>query len=211
MIVQWCIKGLQLDDDAAAKAVIDSGNGLLCNWFRQQGHRPFAEFPGKLTPRNLDMHVNHFLATDPTTGVGFNVNSPFISLSCGTVERDAAAQTNLVHSARSTALHFGTEFGKRSTAYLFLCWVVVGLRPAVEIQGIAEEVRDLNSYRRYSAFQTQGEVTAKVVVPDNQIRWYEKWEWRRTSGHPGAFEKMDTYHNPRFIHPESLSNVRELI
>lgn len=51
--------------------------------------------------------------------------SPFISLSAGTIERDAAAQTNHVRSARQTALWFGTEFGNETTAYLFTCWVLL--------------------------------------------------------------------------------------
>lgn len=208
MIVQWCVKGLQLNSDAEARAIIDSRGGLFCNWGRTVHEIPICDIPDKLTARNLDMHVNHFLATDPATGQPFYKNSAFISLSCGTIERDAAAQTNLVHRARQTALMFGTQFGERTIAYLYLCWVVIGPRSAVEVQGVSEEIRDVNTYRRYSQFQTQGEVTAKILVPDNQIRWCEKWEWDR----PGRiFNLVDVFRNPRFVRPEKLSNVRELI
>ena len=113
-----------------------------------------------------------------------------------------------MHTALRTALQSGTNFGASDTAYLFTCWVLVGTRAAVEVEAVAEEIRDLNTYRRYSAYQTEGEITAKIVVPDNHIQKCQKWRWDRAARTVTPdWEQM----NPRFASPEILSNVRELI
>jgi hypothetical protein len=124
------------------------------------------------------------------------------------VERNSVAQTNYAHTALRTALWFGTNFGASDTAYLYTCWVLLGTRDAVEVEAVAEEIRDLNTYRRYSAYQTEGEVAAKVVVPDNHIAECQKWRWDTAAG---TFSLDWVQVNPRFTPPESLSNVRELI
>ena len=208
MIVQWCIKGLSLPSDGDARQIIDGRNGLGCNWWRRVGTISASEVRLKLTQSNLNMHVNHFTATDLGTGRPFCEETPFISLSAGTVERDTVAKTNQVRRARRTALWFGTQFGQRAVAYLYTCWVVLAPRTAVEIEGVAEEVRDLNTYRRYSPFQTEGEVTAKIIVPDNHIQVCEKWE---LAAGEDRFRVAWSYPNPRFTPPEQLTNVRELI
>jgi len=182
--------------------------GIVSNWWREAKRISPAERRDKLTAANLDLHINHFSDQDPVTGKPFSKVTPFISFSCGTVERDSAAKTNYVHSALRTALWFGTNFGSSDTAYLYTCWVIVGTRAAVDVEAVAEEVRDLNSYRRYSDYQTEGEVVAKVVVPDNQIQRCQKWTWNQASQTitPGWIQK-----NLRFTPPDKLSNVRELI
>ena len=208
MIVQWCIKGLALQSDAEARGIIDSRDGILSNWWRAAGSIPQAEKANKLTIANLDLHVNHFTDKDPATGLPFSDGTPFISLSSGSVERDAAAKTNYVHTALRTALWFGTNFGTSGTAYLYTCWVLVGTRDAVEVEAVSEEIRDLNTYRRYSAYQTEGEVTAKVVVPDNHIQKCQKWIWDRRAR---TITSGWAYYNQRFTQPEKLSNIQELI
>ena len=85
---------------------------------------------------------------------------------------------------------------------------MVALRAAVAIESVAEEVRDLNTYRRYSQFQPEGEIVAKISIPDNQIKECEKWTWDRTAM---GFRKAWTYPNSRFTEPEILTNIRELI
>ncbi|WP_203784695.1 hypothetical protein [Paractinoplanes rishiriensis] len=196
------------DDDAACR-IIDDRQGLVCQWWRTSVDIDPAEVADKLTPQALDQHVNHFTDPDPSTGRPFNQVSPFISLSAGTVERDAVARTNWVRRARRTALHFGTEFGWKTTAYLYPCWVILAPRNAVEIQHVAEEVRDLNTYRHYSPFQTEGEIVAKIEVPDNHIQCCEKWEL--VGGPAGFYRRVWSHPNPRFVRPERLTNVRELI
>ena len=208
MIVQWCIKGMSLLDDNTARSIIDDRGGIVSNWWREVGTISPQERRDKLTPANLDMHVNHYTSTDPVTGKTFDKITPFISLSAGNVSRDAVARTNTVQAARHTALWFGTEFGTRTKAYLYICWVPLAPRQAVEIEGMAEEVRDLNTYRRYSSFQTEGEITAKVDIPDNQIQACEKWEYDRPAR---RLRRSWVHPNPRFTLPEQLSNVRELI
>jgi hypothetical protein len=208
MIVQWCVKGLNLPDDDAARHVILDGGGIVCKWWLKVGVISPPQIRAKLTTANLNLHVNHYMATDPATGQPFSDGTPFISLSAGTVERDAAAQTNLVHRARRTAAWFGTQFGTRDTAYLFTCWVILAPRRAVEVQGVAEEVRDLNTYRRYSPYQTEGEVTAKIEVPANHVRDCEKWKWDRAAR---RLSYQPLFRNPLFTPPEQLTNVRELI
>jgi hypothetical protein len=208
VIIQWCIKGLALPDDASARRIIDDQHGIVCNWWRRVGTIGPNEIRVKLNDTNLNFHVNHFEDTDPSTGRPFFEQTPFISLSAGTVERDAAAKTNLIHRARRTAIWFGTAFGRLDTAYLFTCWTILAPRPSVQVEGVAEEVRDLNAYRRYSDVQTEGEVTVKVIIPDNHIRSCEKWLWDRGSC---EFSMEWEYENPRFTRPEQLTNVRQLI
>ncbi len=208
MIVQWCIKGLALQNDKIAKNIIDLRVGIVCNWWRAVGTIAQNEKPYKLTAASLDMHVNHFSDKDPSTGSPFSDGTAFISLSSGTVERDPIAKTNYVHTALRTALWFGTEFGAKTAAYLYTCWVIVGTRAAVEVEAVAEEIRDLNTYRRYSAYQTEGEVAAKIAVPANHIEQCDKWTWDRKSL---TMIQDWTHPNPYFTPPDTLSNVRELI
>lgn len=205
MLIQWCIKGLTLPNDEAAEQIIDKRVGLLCNWWRRVGRITPQQRRQKLTPYNVDMHVNHFTAHDPVSGGEFCKSTPFISLSAGTVERDAAMKTNTIRTARETALWFGTQFGQQRYAYLFHCWVVVAPRRSVEIEGVAEEVRDLHTYRSYSAYQLEGEIAAKIQVPSNQILKCEKWD------NQGVPRRVWTHPNPAFIPPETLSNIREVI
>ena len=59
-----------------------------------------------------------------------------------------------------------------------------------------------------SAYQTEGEVVAKVFIPDNHIQQCQKWTFDRAS------RKVTpdwVYPNPRFTLPDRLSNIRELI
>jgi hypothetical protein len=208
VIVQWCIKGMALGGDEQAKSLIDSRGGLQCNWWRDVHRISPDGIRDKLTDQNLNLHVNHFTVLDPSTKREFRELTPFISLTAGTVERDAAAKTNVVRRARATALWFGTNFGESDHAYLYTCWLVVAPRAAVPIESVAEEVRDLNTYRRYSQFQLEGEMVAKISVPDNQIKDCEKWDWDRSDL---LFRRAWTHPNPRFTLPEMLTNIRELI
>lgn len=207
MIVQWCLKGMHLDDDAAARGIIDSGEGIECNWWRDMREITNRGIRDKLTEANLDRHVNHYNTVDPASGRPFSEITPFISLSAGTVERDKVMRMNTTHTARETALGFGSGFGTHPTAFLYRCWVVVAPRPAVGVHGIAKEVRDLTAYRSYSAFQLEGEVVAKIYVPSNQIEHCERWDLDPVTG----WVKAWCHSNPDFTKPTELSNVRELI
>jgi hypothetical protein len=203
MMVQWCVRGLSLDDNDAAKSIIDAQQGLWCQWWRNATSMPpFDQIPAKLTADNLDRHVNHFTAIDPATSRPFNEATPFISLSAGTIERNTVLATNVARRARYWALYFGSECNTKDVAYLFLCWLVVAPRKSVAVKAVAEEVRDLHVYRSYSHFQQEGEITAKLEVPANQIKHCEKWE--KISG---SFRRTWTYDNPIFTSPQTLSNI----
>ncbi|MFG3289667.1 hypothetical protein ACGF3G_12805 [Streptomyces sp. NPDC048179] len=199
---------MSLPDDDIARRIIDDRFGIACRWWQKQDPLPHNEIASRLTEHHLNLHVNHFESIDPATGLPFCEETPFISLSCGTVERDTAAKTNFVHTARHTALWFGTRFGQESVAYLYFCWVLLAPRSAVAVEGVAEEVRDLNTYRRYSPYHAEGEVAAKIRVPASQISHCERWEWDRGDR---TIQQTWTHHNSEFVRPESLSNVRETL
>lgn len=87
MFIQWCVKGVNGIDDRGARAIIDEQQGLQCRWWRKvEGISP-PEIAQKLTPANLDLHVNHYAEIDPSTGRPFYEGTPFLSLAAGSVER----------------------------------------------------------------------------------------------------------------------------
>lgn len=208
MIVQWCMKGLALDNDNEARNILDNGNGLVSNWWRTRKEYIPSQLQGLLTTQTMDMHVNHFNSTSPRTGKPFSQDTPYISLSAGTVERDAMRGTNHVHRALKTALLFGTRQGRQDFAYVYTCWVMLAPRRACPVEGVAEEVRDLNTYRSYSPFQLEGEIAAKIAIPDNQVQSCQKWELDVLSS---SFKCAWVQHNSRFTPPEVLTNVRTVI
>ena len=208
MFVQWCIKGIIGQDpargfpdgldDGEARALIDDRRGILCNWWRKRRKISPAERRAKLVPANLDLHVNNYAVIKDDT--------PFISLTAGCVERDAFYRTNRVHRADRTALAFATAWGNRPR-YLYHLWVIVGLKSAVPVEQVAEERRDLNVYQSWSAFQLEGEVTAKIYIPSVQIKRVERWE-------PAGFgfvQKVWAHTNPALEEPAVISNVRDLL
>ena len=210
MFVQWCIKGIRGRlpgedravgiDDAEAHAMVLGGHGILCNWWRGAGTISPSLRRTQLTSANLDRHVHDYANFGPKT--------PFISLTAGCVERDIALRLNKVHEAQDVALRFGTDWGARP-GYLFYCWVVVGLKPAVSVEGVAEEIRELNTYVSWSDYQLEGEVTAKINVPANQIRAWERWD-ADGSGKVSA-APIWRHENPRFDSPSLISNIREFL
>lgn len=208
MRIQWAMKGLSLDDDAEAERILWP-RGLICNWGRTAQGIPLDDISGKLTDDSVDWHVNRFSEKEAGTREPYSKNSPYISLSCGTVQRDAVARANFLYTARRTAMQFGFRFGARSTAYIFVCWVIVAPEAVAEVYSVAEDVRDLTVYRRYSKFQDQGEVAAKLHVPANQIERCEKWTWDREAR--TIERKWVKSNGPRFVRPERLSIVRTFL
>jgi hypothetical protein len=213
MFVQRCIKGIRGRaaneshgglTPADAISIVRDGRGIVCNWWRTAKTISPAEIRQKLTTANLDLHVNNYNSVQNDT--------PFISLTAGCVERNVFYQTNRLVPAEDTALMFATENGTRS-GFLFYCWVIVGLKQAVAIEAVAEEVRELNSYRSWSAYQLEGELTAKIHIPANQIQRVEWWA-PGSGGQPtqqiSRPEWNPAYLNPSFNPPSDVSNIREL-
>lgn len=201
VFVQWCIKGVSGGsdgiDDAEADRMTLHGGGILCNWWRDVIQIRPDLTRAKLTPDALDRHIHDYDTVRRET--------PFISLTAGCVQRDAARRLNRIREAQDVALRFATDWG-REPGYLFHCWVLVGLNPAVEIEAVAEEVRELNTYVRWSDYQLEGEITAKVIVPANQIQRWERWDpmgpWLRRTG---------WRINTRFDPPQRLANLRGVL
>lgn len=202
MIIQKCVKGISgtyngLNSGISKTEAFDlirDETGIMSNWWRQKGAITPTEIADILTSRNLDRHLHDYQNYGPET--------PFISLAAGSVER--LASHNQIHSAIETALEFATDWWQVPGA-LSYCWVQVGLNPAVEISGIAEEVRNLHTYRRWSPYQLEGEITAKIHVPANQIEKVEWWD-----GSVDKIAPLDVLVNRNFSPPERLANIREL-
>lgn len=56
MIIQQVIKGLSNLTDQDVDEIFQMG--IICNWWRTQGHLPQNEVPDRLTELNLDWHSN---------------------------------------------------------------------------------------------------------------------------------------------------------
>lgn len=209
MYVQTCIKGVNGISVSEADEII-GGDGLRCNWWRRQETISPTEYTQRLAPAELALHVNSYDMQHPSRTGKVREETPFISLAAGAMERSTFYKTNFFHPAHRTALLFASNFGESgSNCFLFYCWVIVGLSPAVEVVQLAEEVRELNTYRRYSAFQTEGEVTAKVEVTAPQIEKYERYRVWRSSTRSVKFAIEDVKPNPRYVDPRSIVNIRE--
>jgi len=202
VIVQWCCKGIAKIDRAAVQSILEDGPGIRCrSWQRLPSGTafPIGQALRQLTEENLDRHVNDY--------AGFGKRTPFISLSAGCVERRMLTRTNVTRSALCTALQFATtDFPRGGTCpgWVFWCYVLVGLNPAVGVPGVAEEIRELNHARAYSGFYQQGEITAKINVPSAQIYLAERYE-PDSDGIPRLTASLP---NPGFIHPLPLLNLR---
>jgi hypothetical protein len=109
MMIQWCLKGINFRHDASARKIIDERMGIRCSWWLDVGSISPQEISEKLTPDNIDMHVNQFITLDPATNRPFCEVTPFISLTAGTVERDYVMKTNRARRALPKALQFGSN------------------------------------------------------------------------------------------------------
>lgn len=194
------MKGITSIDETAAIKITEGGEGIKCRYWWTHGARPSpTKTRSLLTADNLDQHLHDYAS--------FGSETPFISLSAGAVDRQAAIRTNIVHRADETAALFATDFGRAPEGYLFECWLVVALNPAATIEGLAEEVRELHTYTRYSTYQLEGEVTAKIHVPANQIKNYRRCRAINRSGKL-EFDFDAPVPNPQYDPPEVLSNRR---
>jgi hypothetical protein len=219
MFVQMCIKGMFGISRAQAEDIL-LWDGLSCNWWRERGSsggKPIEawEIGKRLTSNNLDLHVNAYGAPHPDhPGRLVRQETPFISLTAGTVSPLLFRRTNNTWSAHQTALDFATDHGRHEgdDCYLFYCWVIVGLRPAVGVKGLAEEVREIKTYRNFSVFQqTEGEIVAKIDVPARQIERFERYEVRGT-GRNQQHNQIEVLSNGNYIDPLlDVVNLRGVI
>ncbi|MHC0053553.1 hypothetical protein [Actibacterium sp. D379-3] len=203
MYIQKCVKGIAGDTSglpgltqSEAREIISQDHGIMSNWWRKEHIITPHMVANVLTAHNLDRHLHDY--------ENFGDETPFISLASGSVERNTILQQNFAYSAIDTALQFATDDWTRPGA-LFFCWVATSNYPAVEVSNVAEAVRDLNIYQRWSPYQLEGELTAKVHIPSNQIERVEWWD----PSH-GQWGPQHTWPNSKYVEPNVLSNIREL-
>jgi hypothetical protein len=216
MFVQECIKGINGIGPDQAEYILRL-EGLTCNWWRARskpGVKPIAahDIGKRLTRDNLFLHVNAYDDQHPNLPGMVREETPFVSLTAGTVSQRVFSMTNTTWSALETAMSFATNHGtyEGDECYLFYCWVIVGLRPAVGVRSLAEEVRELKTYRNFSLFQTEGEIIAKMDFPARQIKKFERYEVL------GTFENqqhrlIEDMPNPDYIDPSMVVNLREVL
>ena len=171
------------------------------------------EILAKLTETNLVWHLSHYNSPDPlNNNAPFFENTPFISTTAGSVERDEFAKTNVVFDPFLTALRFATRNGT-SKGYIFYAYLFTLGRQSIELCEFAEEVRELNIYTTFLPYHHQGEVTAKIEIRAPQI---EKWE----EYDPSALRTLQnravpvpsmTRRNPLYAPPERFCNIRGLV
>ncbi len=202
MYIQKFIKGISGEESRGlswedARRWLDDDTGIQSNWLRGIKNGVFQppDVVPELTDHNLDRHLHDY--------DNFGRRSPFISLASGCIERDALLSANFMYSAKDTALDFATDAFEHPGT-LFYGWVIVGLNPAVDLSAVAESVRDLNVYHRWSRYQLEGEITAKVYIPANQIERIEWWDPSDDSTAP-----TDVYENPQYAAPSAITNMRE--
>jgi hypothetical protein len=204
MYIQRCVKGIAGQDSGhstgltwtEAQDMVSSRKGIVSNWWRHKGTITAQEIADVLTEQNLDSHLHDYAS--------FGGQTPFISLAAGAVERDTLVRWNFEYNAVDTALGFATEDWARPGA-LFYCWLPTSLNRTVEVEFVAEAVRDLLVYRGWSPWQLEGEVTAKVHVPSNQIECVEWWD--------GTFSRSQpqfTYRNSECADLTRVTNFRNL-
>lgn len=212
MIIQKVLKGIASISEPDARAVMEGG--IQCNWWRKVGLLPVEEIPHRLTDRNLHWHQNRYTDLDPLEGnEEFRKHTPFISVTAGTVERDVAARTNVVHFANEIALGFATNFGCTS-GWVFHCYVFILGRKAISHAGFAEEVRELNIYTGFSPYQPEGEITAKIEIPPAQIEQCEEFDLAVVKKDLAAGRlptPVQNIKNPLYQRPENISNIRDML
>ena len=187
--------------------------GIVCNWWRSQGRLIQNEVPDRLTEQNLDLHRHSFEKFDPRYGKPFRENTPFISTTAGTVERDVIEETNTLLPAWKSALYFATE-GWTKDGWLFYAYLFLIGKPAVKLEAFSEELRDINIYTGYSPYLTEGEITAKLVIPTAQIERADFWslaDFRTGLDNERLPAPNKSLKNKFFVQPKDYSNIRNLI
>jgi hypothetical protein len=189
-------------------------HGIHCNWWRRVQQITSQEIVEKLTERNLDWHLNHYADADPLmNSAPFYENTPFISATAGSVERDDFAQRNLIFDPFITALRFATH-DFTATGHVFYAYVFTLGRQSIDLCEFAEEVRELNIYKNFMPFHAEGEITAKILIRGPQIDRWEEYDGpaslvslQRLNVPQPTFRSF----NPIYAPPEQYCNIRGLV
>lgn len=215
MIIQSVIRGMHGITQSEAGAILDTG--IECNLCRNRGPIPYIEIPKVLTERNLEWHQDHYNHNDPAYVANpneeFRHHTPFISTTAGTIERRKGR--NETWRAFEMALRFATD-GFKMDGYLFYCDLFVIGRPAVELQAFSEELRELNVRPRYSGYQIEGEILAKILIPPAQIERADFFDVTNlnkalSAGTLPVPDPTRSMTNKLYVSPTRYSNVRAVI
>jgi hypothetical protein len=208
MLLNWCLKGIAESStfgDTDAEDVI-LRTGILSNWMR--AHRADANHLANITAQDalsaqaLDDHVNNYGSVAADT--------PYISLSAGCYEYQGDKVMPRPIRSIETAALFATQ-GGTTAGYIFRCWALTSPKPAPAVNGVADEVRNLNLFSQFYRYHVEGEIAAKLVVPRRHIQWVMKVDMDTVPVAAGWAGLGATFHNPEFIWPASLSNEIEAL
>jgi hypothetical protein len=208
VLINWCVKGIAEGthfDDVMAERVL-SETGLLSNWVVANGSNPLAITQGAaqnaLSALALDDHVHDYGTVGPTT--------PYISLGAGCVEYQGPGMPPVTYPAVATATEFATTWGS-TPGFIFSLWVITAPKPAADVPGLAEELRDLKRFPSFYEYHREGEIAAKLYVPRRQVEWVMKLD---PLGNPIAASWSgggSILENPDFVTPDAVSNVIGLL
>jgi hypothetical protein len=209
---QKVLKGIPGLTSADVETMLGGGMGLVCNWWRRVGTISPYEVATRLAdPIELDRHLNRYGQMHHAKGVTHGQDSPYISTTAGVVQNGRRGYAR--YPAFEIAHQFATQ--RCSTdGCVFYCWVETAGRPAPTVPSLAEEIRDSNQYPIFYWYHHQGELTAKIHIPSVCI---EKAELFSASASWAALLSgrrpvpMSTIFNPRYVAPEDLANVREIV
>lgn len=191
MFIQKFYKGIRnVGRDTVLEVFRD---GLRSNKLRNSPAATFAELLQFLNEDGLYGHV-----TDYHT---HGADSAFLSLTAGTRGASDLGGFFRPFAAWETALRFATGSGQGGV--VFEGWVVVLGTPSWHMMGVAEDIRDRHAYPRFNTFWSQGEVTAKLLVPGPQVT--------RATLVDSSMAPLETIHNAAAIDSAQFSNVREVI
>jgi len=116
--------------------------------------------------------------------------------------------------AKDIALRFATNFWKQD-GFLFFCYLFVLNKKSIGHRAFAEEIRELNIYTGFSPYQPEGEITAKIIIPPEQIERYEFYSLNSvqndiSSGRlPRPSKKVPNIEY--FLPPENYHNIKEFL
>jgi hypothetical protein len=196
LFFQTVLKGIGGIGDDEADAIL-TRDGIMCNWWRTVGEISPSEWQAKLTERNVLWHLNHYNDVDPSTGSPFSKNTPFISTTAGTVEREPT--DNVKFPGFATAIRFATGDFTRD-GYVFYGYVYTLGKKALVLVDFSEEVRDLLIYTSFLPFHPEGEILTKIHIPAVRLEKFEKYA--------ADGRLICTKANANYAAPERYTNIR---